>query len=449
MMKHAKQWLGLLGVLVVLGCTAPEMLAQALGAPEDAVSASNGVVGQDVGAPSDEVARWKELEAHLSRLESRLEDYRRSQDGALAGMDATWTNRLRAVEADIDAYFKKTKEKEVKAIRQHSQTALARVLEEAQTKHDNDAKELRQYVEGWRTKALLCCIFAFFVIIIVVLSPLWYLAWKHKALEYNTRYCLEMVLWGTILVLVSFGAFHLVSRIVDGGTNGGALQNISSPHGSKAVLQAYEQLSAELGNWGALLGVIGAFFGLVLPVGAYLMQIKAVNQEEEKIMARVNEFIQKARDDVSEKMEALVDAKKQNLENGLQQTWEEMSDLQMNNHRDWHQALRQHEVCREEVSLEETWMWARWITSLLCVLQTLTRVRNDEFVKAKLISLIEEIKEINQRAKEFEPMQKEYKMRFENCTIQLKGDANKLRECCKKEMDELVRLLSNFGVSFI
>ena len=100
-----------------------------------------------------------------------------------------------------------------------------------------------------------------------------------------------MLVLVAILALICIGAFLLLNRIVDFGANGRPFYGITSPEANQAMLQAYEQLSNELARWGALIGVLGAFFGLVLPVGGYLLQVKAVERYE----GRVEKAIQKER----------------------------------------------------------------------------------------------------------------------------------------------------------
>ena len=60
---------------------------------------------------------------------------------------------------------------------------------------------------------------------------------------------------------------------------------------SEAVLKAYDQLSGELSKWFAMFAILGAFFGLVLPVGSYFLQLKEINSREEDVDAKIGEKV--------------------------------------------------------------------------------------------------------------------------------------------------------------
>ncbi len=446
MMKHAKQWLGLLGVLAVLGCTAPEMLAQAPGAAEDAVSAPNGMVGQDVGAPSGEVARWKELEAHLSRLESRLEDYRRSQDGALAGMDATWTNRLRAVEAEIDARCDESTQKEVEAIQKQSQTALAKTLEMAQSKHDKDAAELRQCMEKWHTEDISAfkTMRIFFGFLIAALVGLCVLVWKNKTVTDNWRYCFETIVLVAVMLLISWGAYHLLDRIVAYGEKGYAIQAIDSPDAHLATRQAYEQLSNELEHWAVLFGVMGTFFGLVIPVGGYLLQIKAVKREEEKTEKVFDEKLIRFTNKMNQTIKDKTDELDKKFKNETEMIWMEFSGIQYNINLRAFQMFRT-QSDRASNHRERLWLWGQWLYSLPPVVLALGHVADDMFVNKRLSTLIRELNMANEKP-DCKEMKTEYKQANQEYDSKIGIGLEKLRARFPQLVDELISLLADYGL---
>jgi len=65
---------------------------------------------------------------------------------------------------------------------------------------------------------------------------------------------------------------------------------------SDAVLEAYDQLNSELSRWFTMFAVLGTFFGLVLPIGGYLLQVKEVERKKEEIYSGMKSLIDDAKD---------------------------------------------------------------------------------------------------------------------------------------------------------
>ena len=72
-----------------------------------------------------------------------------------------------------------------------------------------------------------------------------------------------------------------------------------------AVLKAYEQLSNELSRWFAMFAVLGTFFGLVLPAGGYLLQIREIEKKKEEVNSRMKSLIDKEQGKFSKEISIL------------------------------------------------------------------------------------------------------------------------------------------------
>jgi hypothetical protein len=104
--------------------------------------------------------------------------------------------------------------------------------------------------------------------------------------------CFELGMLIAVFLLILLGAYRLTSKIVDTGGLSHASVIADVPGESDAVLRAYDQLSGEMERWFALFGVLGTFFGLILPVGAYFLQIRSIRGQEEKTEKTIHDKIE-------------------------------------------------------------------------------------------------------------------------------------------------------------
>ena len=110
--------------------------------------------------------------------------------------------------------------------------------------------------------------------------------------------------------------------------------------GSLSMIAAYDSLSNELSSWMAIMGIFATVFGLVLPLGSYLLQQRSLNREKEDLKDEIRdmkEFVNGERkimmDDVKDKIKDMK---------------EEMEKIGVRNH-DEH--LRLINTTKEEISL--------------------------------------------------------------------------------------------------
>lgn len=65
-----------------------------------------------------------------------------------------------------------------------------------------------------------------------------------------------------------------------------------------SVVAAYESLSNELSSWMAIMGIFATVFGLLLPIGSYLLQRQSLKDEKEGIMKELGETSERSRNDL-------------------------------------------------------------------------------------------------------------------------------------------------------
>ena len=82
--------------------------------------------------------------------------------------------------------------------------------------------------------------------------------------------------------------------------------------GSLSMIAAYESLSNELSSWLAIMGIFVTIFGLVIPIGSYLLQQKSLNREKDDLkddIREMKEFVngerKELKDDVQDRVKEL------------------------------------------------------------------------------------------------------------------------------------------------
>ncbi len=116
--------------------------------------------------------------------------------------------------------------------------------------------------------------------------------------------------WGDGALRTEIGA-HLVELIEEE-----AQLRRDSIEDANPVLVAYEQLSREMQVWFALFAALGTFLGILVPVIAYWLQIKAVDRHE----AQMKNEIQKAMEEVKREVPELIDTKVSSAEREMGET---------------------------------------------------------------------------------------------------------------------------------
>lgn len=169
---------------------------------------------------------------------------------------------------------------------------VAETLALSQAEYDARYTELCSAHDGCCGKALWwACFF-----LIVALFIFFVLGHTKKCQCQDVGRSIELLMLLAVLLLISFGAYKLTARIVDAGTKCHLEEIAQAPNKPSAVLCAYKQLSDEMERWFALFAVLGAFFGLVVPVGTYFLQVKRVDQHEKEMKQSINAAVTCARE---------------------------------------------------------------------------------------------------------------------------------------------------------
>lgn len=68
--------------------------------------------------------------------------------------------------------------------------------------------------------------------------------------------------------------------------------------GDQAIVAAYESLSNELSSWMAIMGLFATVFGLVIPIGSYLLQQQSLSREKKELKDDVKDKIKELKEEM-------------------------------------------------------------------------------------------------------------------------------------------------------
>ena len=111
-----------------------------------------------------------------------------------------------------------------------------------------------------------------------------------------------------------------------------------------SIVAAYESLSNELSSWLAIIGLFATVFGLVIPIGSYLLQRQSLNDEKEELKKKVDDKINDLKNDIRGEKQCLKD----DVKDRMKDIKEEMEKIRVQN-RDDHQLLIN--KTKDEISL--------------------------------------------------------------------------------------------------
>ena len=199
-------------------------------------------------------------------------------------------------------------------------------------------------------------------------------------------YIVESAFLIAIVLFLAWGTRDTVLKVVDSFQRD---KVVFSEDQDTAVLEAYDKLSNELNRWSVMFVALGAFFGLVLPIGAYLLQMKEIARKEGA---------------VDEKFEEEARLRKEESDQAKKEIKELSEKFREDVSRVWvSQVVMANERLRSTVSdfKADGWKLDRrrlreFLSSLLLVLAYLERTQKQDFVVsrmsdlAKLICLLKE-----------------------------------------------------------
>ena len=213
-----------------------------------------------------------------------------------------------------------------------------------------------------------------------------------KCKNYALRLVESFILIATVLLL-AFGTRETVLNLVDKN----ASKIVISGNKSKAVLQAYKQLSEEQSRWFVMFVVLGSFFGIVLPIGSYLLQIRTVSHKENEVDDRLKmseekclAAIERDRGRAIKEMECM----RTEFDNNVKKLWRS-------------QVVMAHERFRSAISDAEEGKWEfsiairrELLSSLLLVLMYLEMTDDKAFILREVKKLADEVIKVSQKTVE-------------------------------------------------
>lgn len=90
-----------------------------------------------------------------------------------------------------------------------------------------------------------------------------------------------------------------------------------SQYEDTAIIAAYDALQNELSTWMAIMGIFAAIFGLVIPLGGYLLQRQSLKDERVSLM----EDVEKSRDEVLDSIKKIAEGVPDKIANDMRPMW--------------------------------------------------------------------------------------------------------------------------------
>ena len=261
---------------------------------------------------------------------------------------------------------------------------------------------------------------------------------RHEKIDARRIRVLESFILIATVLFLAHGTRETVLKLIERNT---IPQGAFSADENKAVLQAYKQLSEELNRWFVMFVVLGSFFGIVLPIGSYLLQIKAVSQKESESEDRLKEAenrnqgtIASAREQIQKDMERI----RTEVSKDVQRLWRSQVIMA---HGNFKSAIYDLE--------EEGWVFSKerrreLLTSLLLVLKYLAITNDQAFIAGRVKMLADEITKVSQKTVDVDGDTWTRGLRKQTSDRRI----NLLDYCkdCADEFSKISKFLEKFGI---
>jgi len=233
--------------------------------------------------------------------------------------------------------------------------------------------------------AVLCCGVALIVGLLALLIAVVCIKDRRRIL-----YLVESLMLIAVVILLAVGTRDTVLKVVDMARED---KVVMSANHNKAVLDAYRQLNDELNRWSVMFVVLGSFFGLVLPIGSYLLQMKEVSRKESE---------------VGEKLKEEENERKEEIKNARMEMQELRRKFSEDVSKVWRsQAIMAYDrVVAVILAIEnDNWMYDKGnrrelISALLLCLKYLENCKNQDFIVRKVADLSKLVREFNANVSE-------------------------------------------------
>ena len=260
--------------------------------------------------------------------------------------------------------------------------------------------------------------------------------WKAKIDMRKVRMVESFILMATIL-LFAYGTRETVLQLVDRKVT--TQMQLSSDE-NKAVLQAYQQLSEELNRWFILLVAFGALFGLILPVGSYFLQLRAISRKEDESDERLMELERRNRGEIDKAKKEIADTQEQ-FAKAVGNLWRSQTIMA---HERFLDAIKgvQGKPCQFNTNESRELFASLWL-----VLKYLEQTKCQQFVTKWVVRLADEIKGIfkNTDEKECNTCAEDASKQQERHRIEL----SKYCADCMDEFNQIAKFLAKFGINIL
>ena len=204
---------------------------------------------------------------------------------------------------------------------------------------------------------------------------------------------------------------------------------------SEAVLKAYDQLSSELSRWFAMFAVLGTFFGFVLPVGSYFLQIRELNRKGKEIDDRIDERVKSYTEQVLNTKQEF----EKDIEDTQQKLWKALAD------RSYMSLISTLYACKDS-----KWKFTKpacldIIVDLLQSLNWLSRLADRKCVTQYFKKLASELREFK-KATDPDP---EWKCTNRTKDSDVRFDLGWCAESCKDDYELIQGVLHTFGIKVL
>lgn len=155
------------------------------------------------------------------------------------------------------------------------------------------------------------------IVLLLLCIGAWVAAlFRIKDIKRSVLYIAESAILIFVVLLLAWGTRDTVLKVVDSFQRD---KVVFSDDRDTAVLEAYDKLSNELNRWSVMFVALGAFFGLVLPIGAYLLQMKEIARKEGAVDEKLKQEQEKRKEEIEKVMSEIEGARR-----GIQKTMDVM-----------------------------------------------------------------------------------------------------------------------------
>lgn len=113
----------------------------------------------------------------------------------------------------------------------------------------------------------------------------------------------SLFMYGMVDVLKQANKMQDVTSGTNTERQAAVIMNVSGidnkvERGDLSVVAAYNSLSTQLSSWMSIMGIFATVFGLLIPIGSYLLQRQSLKDERDWMMKEISEKSERSRNDL-------------------------------------------------------------------------------------------------------------------------------------------------------